>query len=109
MLTAGPGLAGAGCVLCGLLRERERGRWAVACGVLGRAWEQGGVGRAQKGNRGTGLGPRKEGEGREVGRCWVRLGRAGKRGSGLGCLRSGRVPRLNSIYSLFSILNQTKV
>ena len=46
-----------------------RGRRALAGrGGVGRAWEQGGVGRARKGNRGTGLGPREEGEGREVGR-----------------------------------------
>ena len=55
------------CGRCGLV-ERRRGRaglrgWAV------RSWAKPeAVGRARKWNRGTGLGPREEEEGREVGR-----------------------------------------
>ena len=48
MLTAGPGLAGAGRVLRGLLRERERGAdWAARRGAgRGAGWAGGAAGRA---------------------------------------------------------------
>ena len=74
--------------------------------------------------RGERAGPREIGLGREEGEggsgpAEMDWAGAGKRGSGLGCLRSGRVPSWAgfplgftfpiSIYSLFSILIQTKV
>ena len=71
-LTRGPGASErGGNAVCG--REAS-GRRQAAAGAV-RSWAKPeAVGRARKGNRGTGLGPREECEGREVGR--------GKAGSG---------------------------
>ena len=93
-------------------------RGGVLVWELGVALEQAGARRGERaGPREIGLG-REEGEGGS-GPAEMDWAGAGKRGSGLGCLRSGRVPSWAgfplgftspiSIYSLFSILIQTKV